>query len=151
MAKNCRKIAENCGKIAVLSPNPPKPPGATPLHSGHTGTNTHTRGTSKSNWENCGKIAQLRKTAKNCENCGPLPCVGRATPIDARVTASPGFAAVPSTAGERPCAKPSPSRTRYLRSRGAITKRALAMDTLTLIKTEYWGRAGGGGIISYDW
>ena len=23
--------------------------------------------------------------------------------------------------------------------------------TLTLIKTEYWDRAGGGGNISYDW
>ena len=25
------------------------------------------------------------------------------------------------------------------------------MATLTLIKTEYWDRAGGGGNIGYDW
>ena len=30
------------------------------------------------------------------------------------------------------------------------TKRTLTL-TLTLIKTEYWDRAGGGGNISYDW
>ena len=28
---------------------------------------------------------------------------------------------------------------------------AAPYDSLTLIKTEYWDRAGGGGNISYDW
>ena len=34
---------------------------------------------------------------------------------------------------------------------GYTTNITKMSDTITLIKTEYWDRAGGGGNISYDW
>ena len=57
---NCEKLRENCGKMAVLQPNLPKPQGATPLHRGHTG-HQHTRegDEQKAIAENCEKLRKI--------------------------------------------------------------------------------------------
>ena len=45
-----------------------------------------------------------------------------------------------------------PGRSTLDTKKGYKTKTGSTSSvTLTLIKTEYWDRAGGGGNISYDW
>ena len=64
-------VESNCGKIAVPSPNLPKPQRATPLHRGHTGHQHAREGDGqKAIAENCRK---LRGIASNCEKLRTSP------------------------------------------------------------------------------
>ena len=68
----------------------------------------------------------------------------------ARVAACLLAAAVAAAAVAKPGRSTLDTKKGYKTKTGSTSSVTLAR-TLTLIKTEYWDRAGGGGNINYDW